>query len=192
MFRPEEVALSYVYHAVPDRLTGTTLEPLARLKTTAPELHDAAIAKYDDDPSRRNIPRRHVAKLDCAYEEVINLSPLNPSLIHQCWNDLGVSLGSSHWFAIPIDRLRGLPAVVTIPDRQTGVGEDIGDDAVTWLDPDQHQELIKLPDKTVQWYRKLANSGRRGAWFVGVPHILVKGSISVAGLEAIDWSLPEI
>ena len=82
--------------------------------------------------------------------------------------------------------------MVTIPDRQTGVAEDIGDDAVTWLDIEQHHELIELPDKTIQWYRKLAHSGRRGAWFFGVPHILVRGSISVAGLEPIDWSMPTI
>lgn len=188
MFRSEEVAISHAYHAVPDKLTGTVLQPLATLKTTAPELYEAAIAKYDDDPSRRNIPRRHVAKLDCAYEECINLSPLNPRLIHQHWKQLGVNLGSARWYAIPIDNLRGLPAVVTIPHRQTKVGQDIGDDAVSWLDLDQYQELTQLPDKTVQWYSKLASDGTKGAWFVGVPHILVRGSISVTGLRPTDWS----
>lgn len=191
MFRSDEGAISHVYHAVPDKLTGTVLQPLATLKATAPELYEAAIAKYDDDPSRRNISRRHVAKLDCAYEECINLSPLNPRLIHRHWKQLGVNLGSARWYAIPIDSLRGLPAVVTNPDGQTKVGQDIADDAVSWLDLDQYHELTQLSDKTVQWYSKLASDGTKGAWFVGVPHILVRGSISVTGLRPIDWSHSE-
>lgn len=191
MFQSEEVAIPHVYHAVPAHQFGTALQPLARLKSTAPELYETAISKYGDDPSRRNIPRRHVGKLNCAYEEVINLSPLNPLLIHQRWRKLGVDLGSAHWFAIPLDRLLGLPAVLTIPDRQNGVGRDIGDSAVSWFDPDTYQELAQLPNKTAQWYSQLASAGKRGAWFVGVPHILVKGSISVAGLQPFDWNQPE-
>jgi len=180
--------LPNLYHAVPDEIVGGQLHPLARLREIAPLSYEAAVAKYRDDPRRALIPRRHIAKINCIGEDVINLSPIDPRAVHRAWRDLGVDLAPAEWFAIPAERLDRPPAVMTRPDRMTGpVGEDLGDDAVSWFDPDSYRELTQLPERTRRWCAELAASGRRGAWFVGVPHVLVKGSVPIAGLERFDW-----
>ena len=177
-----------LYHAVPHDQFGSRLYPLETLRSLAPDAYLEAVAKYQDDPRRANIPSRRIAKLDCTTAEAINLSPVDPRLIHRAWRDLGVDVGSAHWYAIPVDRVRTLPTVITRPDRMCTVGADIADDAVDWFDPDEYRELDRLPERTTAWYRKLASSERQGGWFVGIPHVLVKGPIDVSGLPTIDWS----
>jgi hypothetical protein len=105
-----------LYHAVPHDQFGSRLYPLETLRSLAPDAYLEAVAKYQDDPRRANIPSRRIAKLDCTTAEAINLSPVDPRLIHRAWRDLGVDVGSAHWYAIPVDRVRTLPTVITRPD----------------------------------------------------------------------------
>lgn len=179
-----------VYHAVPPKMAGETLYPLRDLKGLEPELYHRERAKYDDHPERRRIPEQRVAKLNCVHEEVLNFAPVHPHRIYQVWQDLGVRLKPVLWFGIPVSRLAGLAAVVTVPEATRNVGDDLSDDVVRWLEPATYRELGTLPDVTLRWYERLIAEKKRGAWFVGVLHVLVRGSVSVAGLVPIDWSLP--
>ncbi len=180
-----------VYHVVPLKLVGEILYPLRDLRKLSPERYDVERAKYDDHPARRKIPLARVAKLNCVYEETLNFAPVHPRVIYRAWQALGVSLKPVLWFGIPLERLHGLPAVVTLPEVERGVGADHGDDAVRWLEPEHYRELTALPERTLVWYRQLVGEKKRGGWFVGVPHVLVRGPVSVAGLTPFDWSLPE-
>lgn len=105
---------------------GTTLYPLADLKTFHPELYAYERLKYDDHPARKRIPWARVAKLKCSRQETLNFAPIHPHLIHRAWTDLGVTLVPKPWFRIPVERFTGFPAVIY---RPTGgnVGVDLID-----------------------------------------------------------------
>ncbi|HEV2066902.1 MAG TPA: hypothetical protein VGR08_08695 [Thermomicrobiales bacterium] len=47
-----------------------------------------------------------------------------------------------------------------------------------------------MPEETRRWYDRLAARGRYGGDFVGIPHVLVKGEIDIAGLNVIHWADP--
>lgn len=179
----------FVYHACPPTLLGKTLYPLCDLAAISPERYARELSKYDDHPARRRIQQQRVAKLGCARQEVLNFAPVHPHIIFQAWADLGVALPSTFWFRIPAERLAKYPAVVFIPGKDA-VGVDISDTNVSWFEADCYQELAELPPATLEWYRKLHKAGKCGAWFVQLPHVLVKGPVSVAGLKPFDWSVP--
>ena len=166
---------------------GDTLYPLADLETSHPELYAREVSKYGDHPARRRIPQAYVAKLGCARRETLNFAPVHPQLVYRAWADLGVSLPPTLWFAIPVEHLEGLPVVVYRPSGEN-VGADLTDANVSWFDAEAYRELTELPSETLEWYRKLCEIGRRGGWFARVPHVLVKGPVSVAGLEPFGWS----
>ena len=179
-----------IYHGVPPQMLGETLYPLYELKSLSPERYRTEIAKYDDHPARRKIPLAHVAKLNCTYIETLNFAPVHPHIIYRAWQELGVTLKSVLWFGVPLERLGASPAVITLPEAERAVGEDYADDAVRWLEPAHYRELTVLPEATLRWYERLVQEKRRGAWFAHVPHVLVRGRVSVAGLTPLDWSLP--
>jgi hypothetical protein len=179
----------FVYHAVPPAMVGETLYPLRDLFRLEPDLYRLERAKYDDHPERRRIPQCHIAKLNCVGEEVLNFSPVHPNLIYRAWQGLGVTLKPKLWFGIPLERLLHLPVVVTVPENKGRVGEDLGNEAVRWLEPETYRELTALPEVTLRWYMRLVQEKKRGGWFVGVPHVLVKGQVSAIDLDPFDWSV---
>lgn len=164
---------------------GSVLYPLNRLAELNGELHTAAISKYFDHPSRRGLPERHVPKLGCAWGNVVHFSTVHPRLIHKAWSELGGSgAPPARWFALPVGELVGLRAAVYRGTGRNPAGE-IPEAAVELLDPEAYEEPARLPDATLDWYRELVAGGRSGAWFVGVPHVLVAGPVDVGDREVI-------
>lgn len=176
----------FVYHTCPPEMLGDVLYPLADLENLEPELYARELSKYSDHPARRRIPWAHVAKLGCARRETLNFAPVHPRLIYRAWFDLGVTLPATRWFGVPVERFGRLPAVIYTPSGGD-VGADLDAD-VSWFDAERYRELAELPPLTLEWYRKLLEAHRRGGWFARVPHVLVRGPVSVAGLEAFNWS----
>lgn len=181
----------FVYHACPPALLGEILYSLRVLAAISPEHYARELSKYGDYPARRRIPQQRVPKLGCARQEVLNFAPIHPQIIFQAWADLGVALPSRFWFRIPVERLAKSPAVVFAP-REGAAGEDVPDTQEAWFDAEVYRELTELPPAALEGYRELHKAGKRGAWFAGVPHVLVKGPVSVAGLEPLDWSAPAL
>lgn len=142
---------------------------------------------YGDHPTRKRIPWARVAKLGCARRDVLDFAPVHPQLIFRAWAELGVTLPATLWFAVPVKRFEGLPVVLYRPSGEN-VGADLTDAEVSWFDTEAYRELTELPPETLEWYRKLRETRRRGAWFARVPHVLVKGPVSVAGLGPFSWS----
>jgi len=181
----------FVYHAHPPVILGDTLYPLPDLKALSPERYARELSKYDDHLARRRIPQARVAKLGCARQETLNFAPVHPHIIFRAWADLGAVLAPKRWFRIPVVRFAGLPAVVFTPPGGA-VGADITDADVAWFGAAAYRELTELPPATLEGYTDLHKAGKHGAWFAGVPHVLVRGAVSVAGLEPFDWSVPSL
>lgn len=168
--------MSFLYHGVSDAMDGVTLHPLNVLRDRAPGIHAREIAKYVGNPHREALPATVIPRLDCLWGDVVFLAPIHPHRLFTAWVAAGAK-PNPDWafFRIPLDRIAHAQ-VVTMIGRE-----------VTPFDPATYRELTTVPDETHAWYAKLAAQGRRGGDFVGVPHVLVRGSIDITGVEIIRW-----
>jgi hypothetical protein len=168
-----------IYHGVPTRLRGTTLYPLNRLRDLYPDIYEGEIAKYQDHPDRILLPQTRLPVLDCFWNDVVHTAPIHPHRLYREWTARGADVDPDRaFFRIPIDRV-----------AKHEVGWMIGRD-VQRLDVATYAELTIVPEETRRWYDRLAARGRHGADFVGVPHVLIKGEIDIAGLDVIRWADP--
>lgn len=67
--------LEYIYHAVPEMMSGETLYPLNTLRKIYPEAYEYAVRKYD---WRRDYLELTIPKLDCLWNDVLHFSMIHP------------------------------------------------------------------------------------------------------------------
>jgi hypothetical protein len=181
--------MSAIYHACPVEMQGDMLYPLNGLRELYPALYQREIAKYRDHPSRYDLPQLFVPKLNCLWSDVVFCSPIHPYLIYEELQARGFTLPPDKaFFQIPIEAVRDLPAVIYHDSDAHGVAETLPEEAVAWLTFENYQELKQIPEETLAWYDHLKSLGRNGAYFVGVPHVLVKGAVSIKEARIVRWS----
>jgi hypothetical protein len=178
--------MPFVYHTKPSPMIGDELLPLSDLAVTDAAAHEAAIAKYDESPDRRTLPDRRIPVLDCRWQDVVFLAPVHPQLIWRAWADRGVTLPQRTFYAIPLQSIAAHPAVL-YRQRLTQPGEDIAAADVTPFHAEQYAELTALSPRTLTWYETLIAAGRQGGEFHTVPHVLVRGRVSVRDAVEVGW-----
>lgn len=177
--------LPCIYHQVPKDMVGTELRPLNQLKTLTPHVYRREIAKYQDHPSRQKLPETRLPELGCLWNDVIHCSPIHPHLLYEEWlRHLDTVDPDLRFFVIPIASVSHLPLGAMQP---VSIGETRD---VNMIDAYQYSEVSIVPEETRAWYAKLASKGRFGAHFVGVPHVLVHGTIDTSDLQVIRWGDP--
>jgi hypothetical protein len=179
-----------IYHRRPDDMLGTVLYPLNELKAHSPAHYASAIAKYSDDPKRLSLPAQRVPKLDCLWNDVVHCAPIHPHLLYLALVERAFRVNpETAFFQIPVSALKGMPVAVYVgsglhPDRPPR------EDEVEWLNHETYAELRTVPTTTLAWYDRLAGEGRLYGHFVGVPHVLVRGSIDVRNVDVVRWGDP--
>lgn len=183
--------MSFLYHMVPKNMAGETLFPLSDLQQHAPETYAREVKKYDDHPQRKMLPQRILKKINCRQSEVLHFSPIHPHLmfaglksIFPEWNY------SSLFYEIPIERIRGIPAV-SFDMNKTGTyvfGADEPEEMFELVTPENYQILTELPKEALEFYKQWKARGEKGAPAMGrIPHVMVQGQVNIANCKIIDW-----
>ena len=179
--------MPYLYHLKPEPMRGDTLYPLNQLKHVDPALYRRQLAKYDDHPRRKTLPNRVIPKLDCLWNDVLHFSPVHPCLIYQAWLELGKKLKETTFYRVPVAQVAAHPAVIyTLPQKKQ-LDTNLPESCVEWLDTTAFTELEVLPPATVEWYARLRRRKQVGGFFVGIPHVLVKGAVKINEENSIGW-----
>jgi len=162
------------------------LYPLDTLATISPALHAREIAKYDDTPERRRLRDTVIPLIERRWTAVVFLSPVHPHAIWQTWRDItGRERPSLEFWAIPA---HALPADTVVLDRtRTGVGDPIDPREVSRFSARTFRTRMRTTAANRTWLESLADSGRSGAWFHGIPHVLAPGPVPVRDATVIDW-----
>ncbi|WRS31054.1 hypothetical protein U6G28_05060 [Actinomycetaceae bacterium MB13-C1-2] len=179
---------SRVFHMCVPLAEGTDrLFPLEDLATLAPNVYEAAAAKYKDYSKRKALRDTAMPGLDKKWSQVVFLTPVDPRAIWRRWLDrTGEKLPPVKFWAIDP---KGIDERSVLLERTVSCkGAPIDPREVTRFNRESFETVVKLPAASEEWLDALANSGRKGAWFNGQPHVLVPAPVSLEGAEVIDWS----
>lgn len=173
--------MQYLYHQVPKDQQGSILTPLNQLRASNPELYEMGAAKYKE---REHIMERRIPILDCLWNDVLHLSPVSPTDLKSALLEAGMQ--EKEWSFYQID-----PGILDPTNTVTYLHKNIDQMAV----PDVSEfvpfrfkdlpELSQIPETTKQYWKEQYDGGVKPLIFLGIPHILYKGSIDVSVTEIV-------
>ena len=172
---------------MPPNFGGTSLiAPSQRLAPGTPDW-DAYLAKYQDDPNRAQLPYKEIPRLNCRWMDVVFCSSIHPKKLYKTWEALGGKRPEPvEWFVFPARVLKVHRAALYTIDPTRDLTAPIAKHEIEILQANTYREQHTLTQVTRNWYRQLLQAGRRGAWFHGVPHVLIRHELSTDGAKLIS------
>jgi hypothetical protein len=168
----------YLYHKVPKEMDGETLYPLSVLKEKNPELYAAMIEKYK---GREEVMQKPVVSLEPAtWTDVIHLSAVHPEELKKALLEAGMEsekLEGMEFYQIDPDLLEKEQTTVFL---QTPDSEEF-----TEYDSTNLVTHSSIPEYTKKYYKNKLQGGETPLFFLGVPHILHKGTIKTSDFPVI-------
>ncbi len=166
---------------VPADMQGTVLHPLNSFQETNPELYQSKVSKYED---RKHVMEQFIPTLECAWNDVLHFSPIHPASLKQALLEAGMEPREMKFFQIDPDLLN--PEQTTIYLYADRASEDkMNPENFSEYTSDELVKHATVSQITKEYYKEKFSAGERPLLFVGVPHILHKGSIDVSDLPVI-------
>lgn len=180
-------AKSWLYHRVPECMIGNTLYPLNELRSIHPS---AAVAEREKYSSRENLMTVRLPILNCLWNDVIHLSPVNPRLIKKALAQAGALPADlpKRWFFVinPMELEEGraihFKNSIDTEGKYTFQEGDFSVFSAEW-----YEELEDLPPAQHEYNKRMLNEGGRPLLYARTPHVFYRGSINVSGLSQIEW-----
>ncbi|MFC1720979.1 hypothetical protein ACFL0K_01860 [Patescibacteria group bacterium] len=173
---------NYVYHRVPENMTGNILYPLNNFKQKNIEIYNKEVEKYS---GRERLLKLKIPILDCLWNDVLHLSPVDPSEIWHFFRSLNWGKKQQKFYKIPVDLLDKEKIVIYLYKHKDGE-KMIQDFNFVKFDENILEENSKLPNKAKEYYKKSIANNEKFLLFHRVPHVLYKGEINISDLEIIE------
>jgi hypothetical protein len=172
-----------LYHRKSPDFRGSVLYPLNVLREIAPDLYERQRAKY---AGREELLRQRVPLLDCLWNDVLHFSPVHPGQVAELARAEDLLWREAEWFEI--DPLAaGFTAQNTAVFRYADTEREgaIPDDDFEPFEIARVARMNDLPQATRDCYRLAAKGTGHYFMFVGVPHVLHRGSVDVANAPLV-------
>jgi hypothetical protein len=177
----------YVYHFKRKNMVGTKLIPLNSLKSAYPEVYNTHVKKY---VGREKLLTRAIPILNCLWNDVLHLSPINPQLILDVWKENEMVLEarkceSFEVFKIPVNKLL---TDKTITFQSFNFDYNEFDPSLNKYDKfcsDSYNELSHVPADQIKVWREDVATDRPMFWYSHIMHILFEGEIETSDCEVI-------
>ncbi|WP_218839244.1 group-specific protein [Evansella halocellulosilytica] len=182
--------MAYVYHRVPADMTGQKLLPLNELKKSQPELYDKYTKKYMDHPKRKHLLMRKIPKLNCYWNDVIHLLPIDPTKVYGALREAGMNEKDMLFYQIPLSLFPDHAQFAFYhyrPEAYEGPGSDMKDSEITLVNRDHFQCVEYIRKETKSYYEESIRENRPFGLFHYIPHIFYRGSINITETEIISW-----
>jgi len=172
---------TFLYHMIPADMQGAVLRPLNSLKDENPELYLSKAEKYKD---RKHVMEQFIPTLECAWNDVLHFSAINPQELKQALVEAGMEPIEMKFYQIDPSLLD--PNQTTIYIYQEKASNDkMNPKNFAKYDLDTLAEHSTLSQMTKDYYKEKYSKGEKPLLFVGVSHILHKGSIDVSDFPVI-------
>ena len=161
--------MKYVYHRKSLNMVGSILHPLNELKDALPETYANEAAKYK---GREFLMEEIIPILNCKWNDVIHLSPIEPFIVYQELIEAGFSPSKDDLFyKVPLDYLSENLTVIYKYENEDG---KFLPDQFVKLVKNSFRNLSELPAGTKEWYKYCSENKKRPLLFHLIPHILTK------------------
>lgn len=127
---------------------------------------------------------RHVPLLNCLWNDVLHLSPVEPRILKQALLEAGRKDGTFRFYQINPNTLEPENTVVYL-FRTLGKVMQPDDTEFIAFSPEQLEQWQVVPNRTKQYFKNHYSAGTRPLLFYGIPHILYKGTIQTERLEIV-------
>jgi len=175
-----------LYHLVPKNLQGKTLYPLNQLKSTHPERYAEHIKKYN---WRKETLQGIIPILNCLWNDVLHFSPVHPQQVKNNYQNAGFTVNTLRAFEINAKTLEPSRTVIYQylhkPSKDRSVKYSFPNNFVPY-DLTKLNAMTELPESTKTYYAEMFAKGKRPLAFVGVPHVLYKGSLDISDVPIIE------
>lgn len=162
-----------MYHMVPEKMRGNILYPLSSLEKIFPDLHAEAMTEYE---GREHVPETPISTLGVQFKDVLQLSPVHPREIIAALKNAGLEPHEMRFFEVDPKLLDPEKAAIYLFNDTEG---DVP------YSPDDVAKHGVMPEETKRHYLEAATQGKRPKLFVGIPHVMYKGSIDISKLPVI-------
>lgn len=167
---------------VPKEQRGKMLLPLNQLKITIPEIYAEKVKKYE---GREDIMKWRVPPLDCVWNDVLHLSPIEPSVLIEALHEAGMKERSFDFYKIDPAVLNPELSCVYLFKSLNGIKEPDDKEFVSF-DLESLKEWQKVPKVTKEYFKAKFDAGEKPLMFFAIPHILYKGTIDVSKTEIVS------
>lgn len=168
-------------------MLGDVLYPLNRLKKIHPEIYERNLKRY---AGRDHLRKAKIPQLNCLWNDVLHCSPIDLKILYRALLHAGIDPAPLEYFSIPLARIEAGAAVIyKFSAESPGIGEAPSESDFQSFDHAQFRAPERVPSAASDYYARSAKQKSGFPYlFHGIPHILVKQSMPVAGLEVLNWS----
>lgn len=173
-----------LYHLVPHNLSGSVLYPLNELEQAFPKIYAAQAKKY---AGREVLTQQIIPSLECAWNNVLHLSPVHPKLIRKGLESANIELKSTRWFELDPIALgfNQTNAVIYLhPPKEYLDFTKMADDFRPF-NSRALASLSEMPEATLDYYRASQKEGKSPLLFHRIPHVLYRGNLHLKDLNII-------
>lgn len=178
----------FIYHFKRKNMVGNKLVPLNAQKATMPEIYREHIKKYN---GREKLLEKRIPILDCLWNDVLHLSPINPQLIldvyHKC--DFVPEARKGEIFEvykIPVSKLTDDKTVCFQSFNYDFHNYSPDLDKYFNFTLNEYRELTEVPEKQIKVWHNDKKAGRALFWYSHIMHILTRDEIDVSDCEVIQ------
>lgn len=169
----------YVYHLMPEKMSGKILYCLSDLESKLPDVYKKEIKKYI---GREEHLEQKIAPLKSTWKDCVIFSSIDPAMIF----DLQALLGVKGW--------QDAAGIAYMRFNITDLPEDLclyDDDKETYkkLSPKSYKETKSIPASTAKYFSECVENKERPLLFAGVKHVLVKGNVNIKNSVVMKYKL---
>jgi hypothetical protein len=176
------IQMPFVYHMVPKDMVGAVLYPLNVLKDKNPEAYEFQVKKYK---GREVLMDRRIDRLDCKWNDVLHLSPLDPAVVMGALKQLGKDFPLGY-FEIDAESLEPEKTTVYLYTPREKGNFEISQTEFVDYNPKEIGKYAVLPEGTIEYYKESIKGNLPIFMYHLVPHILYKGVIDTTELKKIS------
>ena len=167
----KQTSAQYVYHLKRSDFRGKLILPLSKLETNYPDIYKKEIKKYR---GRENHPEIKIPLLDCRWKDCVNFSTIDPNLIFQLEDLLGIKNDIPKIFRFDIHDLKDFDMCLyddNFSPRKSEAYKKVSDKS--------YKETLSVPAETVKYFAECKEKKEAPLIFGYVPHLLVRGNIPI-------------
>lgn len=177
----------FVYHFKPKEMKGSALIPLNKLQNIHPEVYAEQVKKYK---GREILLQKRTPILDCLWNDVLHLSPVNPQIILDTWRQEELNISSNvsriiEVYKIPIERLEESTTICYQCFNYDFENYDSSLDKSWHFKKENFSEQKVVDLKQIEVWKKNNKEGRPLFWYSHTMHVLAQQSIDINNCELI-------